>query len=465
MGVDHEIPIQEVVMKFVTFLKLIGFLVFLLPWNEVLASQFWVKPINGLDQKEQLEFWSGFSLFRDPWVLAPASTKGRDGLGPLFNARSCMACHPNGGDGQLLGEGFGSVIRVSDRQGQPLDYYGKQLQDLSSDTLFAKGTNSKEKHDRVQAEATIKIKWQTIQSPHHLPLRFYEIELEDLGYGEIPTMSQFSVRFAPPLYGLGWLEKVDENQILQYSDEQDHDKDGISGRPNWVLDIRSGEKRLGRFGWKAEQPSLIQQVALALVEDIGITSTIYPRQNCAPEQHRCISAVHGGNEEGVEITDVKLSMLESFVTHLRSAEGDFQGDKVQKKLLVNGEALFKKVGCASCHRLYFTVDQKRVYAFSDLLLHDMGEGLADQFQSANATAGELERARQGELSREWRTPPLWGMNRRFQKQPQYFLHDGRANSLIEAIAWHGGEATASREHFFQLSEEQQGLLKQFLKSL
>lgn len=428
-------------------------LVVLLPLDEVLASERWVKPSEGLDAEQQLTFWSGYSLFRDPWVVAPASTKGRDGLGPLFNARSCVACHSYGAGGKLFGSGFGSVVKVADPLGRPLAYYGKQIQDYSSHSFFAKKKRDADQSHRIQPEALVRIHWHLDPSAQYIPLNYYTLEFVNLGYGDIPATTQFSARFAPPLFGIGLLEKIEEEHILQYSDEMDQNGDGVSGKPNWVQGDQSGEKHLGRFGWKAEHPSLKRQIAFALAEDIGITSAIFPQQNCAPKQLHCVDAEHGNNEQGVEITDEKLAMLVSFVAGLRSAEGYAKTIGEQKERRSKGEKLFHKVGCAACHRPSFVVGERTIYPFTDMLLHDLGDGLANSFQVSDAEAGE------------WRTAPLWGMERRFQQKAQYFLHDGRASSLKEAIAWHGGEASTSRDGFFHLSSENQEELIQFLKSL
>lgn len=276
----------------------------------------------------------------------------------------------------------------------------------------------------------------------------------------------FSARIAPQLVGLGLLEAIDEASILALEDVDDANGDGISGKVQVVTDPIDGKKRLGRFGWKAGASSLVHQVAGALNTDMGVMTSVFPKPDCGSSQTNC------GNESGVELGDEHLAQLVKYVSLL--------GVRAQRNLddadVVKGEQLFGQVGCATCHVTELTTGKYHPFAelrdqvihpYSDLLLHDMGPGLAD-------TLGEKEAS-----GAEWRTTPLWGVGLSacvtggvegpFQKQtctPHHsYLHDGRARSLEEAILWHGGEGQASRDAFAALAAGDQAALIKFLESL
>lgn len=277
--------------------------------------------------------------------------------------------------------------------------------------------------------------------------------------------ASFSARIAPQLVGLGLLEALEEATVLELSDPNDANDDGISGKPQILPDPVSGKTRLGRFGWKAGASSLLHQVAGALNTDMGVTTSVLPRPDCGALQKDC-------GKEGAELSDEHLGQLVKYVSLL--------GVRAQRKLedseVVKGEALFRDVGCASCHVPELTTGKNHPFAelrdqsihpYTDLLLHDMGPGLADSLGEREASGAE------------WRTTPLWGIGLSacvtggvegpFQKQvcaPHHsYLHDGRARSLTEAILWHGGEGLASKEAFSALSGADQAALLAFLESL
>ncbi|WP_052692233.1 di-heme oxidoredictase family protein [Teredinibacter purpureus] len=404
------------------------------------ASPQWVKPIDGLSVAEQQRFWTGFSLFRSPWVAAPASTTGRDGLGPLFNARSCDACHHNGAQGDLPEHGFGAVIRlghVDKMGGNNSSVYGEQLQPLSIDSV----TGGKQ----IPPEVLWGVQWQPISLP--LAGQIYSLKKPVLNYtywshGAISKSLPQSLRLAPSLFGLGELEALSEAAIVANEDIADGDGDGLSGKANRVLDRATGKLAVGRFGHKAEQPNLRQQIAAAFFQDVGISSWLYPAQNCSVVQTQCRARVNGNSEdENTEISREKLALVEDFSRWLKASSG---GEN--KKMA--GYQLFVGSGCDGCHRNFEAAAIR-----SDLLLHDMGEGLSDGRTVGQATA------------REWRTMPLRGLGRKLQHTPVQLLHDGRAGTLEEAILWHGGEAAKARQRYLQLTPPNKKAFIQFLTTL
>ncbi|MBX2858208.1 MAG: hypothetical protein KTR17_06065 [Cellvibrionaceae bacterium] len=402
------------------------------------ASPSWVKPVKHLNAQEKLNFWTGFSLFRSPWVAAPASTKGRDGLGPLYNARSCDACHHNGAHGKLPNAGFGLVVRLGlTNRAAALPSYGEQLQTLSIDSVTH--ANS------VAPEAQIELQWQQVTlsiGQQRFKLKTPILKKSQLGYGPWPTNSAVSLRLAPALFGLGDIERVSSAEILRGADPEDTDGNGISGKANKVLNRESGQLEVGRFGYKAEQPNLRQQVAAAFHQDIGITSWLYPKQNCTASQTACLNADTGNStQEQVEITREKLQLVAQFNAFLRPAYSS-------KPASPAGEQLFNTVGCQLCHSAF-----SQINVYSNLLLHDLGAELGDHRPVSLATG------------QEWRTSPLRGIARKLKRQPVRLLHDGRAGSVEDAILWHGGEASETRANFLALADQQKHALIQFISSL
>jgi CxxC motif-containing protein (DUF1111 family) len=261
------------------------------------------------------------------------------------------------------------------------------------------------------------------------------------------------------MVGLGLLETVPEAAILEWADPEDANGDGISGRPNRVWDRAQGRTALGRFGWKANQPTLLQQDAAAALGDIGLTSSLFPHENVAAGQTAAAAAKSGGEGGQHELRDDYLQRLTFYVQVLAvPAARNFDEPRVR-----HGAVLFEQAGCTSCHRPGFrTGDQPAVpvlswqfiHPFTDLLLHDMGEDLADGRTDFEASG------------REWRTPPLWGIGLTATvNRHTRFLHDGRARSLEEAVLWHGGEAEAARSRFMNLQQADRAALLAFLESL
>jgi CxxC motif-containing protein (DUF1111 family) len=414
------------------------------------------RPAPILSDDEELLFFVGNSFFNQNWVAAPSSTQARDGLGPLFNARSCAGCHLKDGRGRppaFPGErGAGLLLRLSvpgrDLYGRPLPEpaYGGQVQDQAV--------------PGVPAEGQIEIAYAEIQgafadgTPYALRQPVYR--LTETRYGPLHPEAMLSPRVAPLLAGLGLLEAVPEETILELADPADSDGDGVSGRPNYVWDALNHCRALGRFGWKANQARVLQQVAAAFLGDMGIATSLFPGQDCTRAQEECLSAPHGGHPE---IADDDLHKMALYASALAvPARRGWDDPQV-----LSGKAIFARAGCTACHvprletGLHPTLpglSHQTIHPYTDLLLHDMGEGLADGRPDFQATG------------REWRTPPLWGIGLvQIVNGHTTFLHDGRARNLMEAVLWHGGEAEASRQKVLHLDAPDREALLAFLQSL
>ncbi len=403
---------------------------------------------RNLSNEERRVFEVGDSFFTQNWVTAPASTDARDGLGPLLNAQSCSSCHLLDGRGSPEDDETGLLFRLSVHEGDtvgPDPVYGDQLQDRSILGVEPEG----------QVRTIYVEEPGTYPDGKEFSLRRPVHELEDLAYGDISVDVMISPRLAPPVFGAGLLEAIPEDDIVALADESDADGDGVSGRPNRVTDITTGEATLGRFGWKANVASVAQQVASAFLGDIGITSPVLPDQNCTPVQVDCAESIHGGDPE------IPADRFDQVVFYNRTlavpARRNLDDDAVGA-----GAELFQSVGCVSCHHPKHetgetdiaALSDQVIFPFTDLLLHDMGPDLADDRPDGLATGAE------------WRTPPLWGLGLTETVNGNlFFLHDGRARSIEEAILWHGGEAGSARESFVALSSEQREQLIAFLESL
>jgi CxxC motif-containing protein (DUF1111 family) len=407
-------------------------------------------PAPGLTREERRAFSVGNSFFRDNWIIAPASAEGRDGLGPLFNAASCSACHQEDGRGRPprdrddLGAGMVLFASPFDRDGKPHPMYGGQIQDQAI--------------PGVSPEARIEIAPRLIEGRYadgeRYELRRWEIALRDEAYGPIGPV-RLSMRIGQQVIGLGLLEAVDDAAIIALEDPEDRDGDGISGRAHRVR-RPDGTEAIGRFGWKASQPSLEEQVVAALHGDIGITSPERPDEAYGVEQRSAISAASGGSPE------ISRHKIERIAHYCRVLAVPAQRDG-GSALVERGRELFAAAGCASCHRTELVTGSTSpitafrgatIRPYTDLLLHDMGDGLADDRRDGDAGG------------REWRTPPLWGLGlHETVNGNAELLHDGRARTIEEAILWHGGEGERSRDAFIAMSREERAALLAFLRSL
>ncbi len=410
---------------------------------------------RNLTNLERRTFEVGDSFFNQNWVTAPASTDARDGLGPTFNAQACSSCHTHDGRGRPPESPYdptrGLLLRLSipgtDATGAPLPdpNYGGQLQDRAIRQIPPEGrlilTYAEIPGTHADGQPY------TLLSPHY--------DFADLAFGPLHPDLMFSPRVAPSVFGAGLLEAIPEMVILAQADPADADDDGISGRPNMVWNWRQGKATLGRFGWKANQPTVEQQVAAAFLGDIGITSPLFPEENCPPLQTDCQLAPNGG---APELPAERLQKI-TFYNRTLAVPAMRNLDDPQ---VAQGGKLFLSAGCAACHTPQYVTGEsdipalshQTIYPYTDLLLHDMGAGLADNRPDFLATG------------REWRTPPLWGLGLiETVNGHTRLLHDGRARSIAEAILWHGGEGEKARDNFIGLSQQERAALIAFLNSL
>lgn len=426
-------------------------------------------PAANLNDAERTRFVVGNSFFKRNWVQAPASTTARDGLGPHFLARSCGGCHVQDGRAQppdfhnpLAPQPFaGLLLRLSvpgtDAHGGPKHepVYGDQF-----NTMGIHG---------VQGEGEVHLSYERIEGQYadgtSYTLEKPRYHLRNLAYGPMAPDVMVSPRIAPQVIGLGLLEAIPETEILANAQAQAASTGPIKGQPNYVWDAYAERMVLGRFGWKANVGSLAHQTAGAFLGDIGITSSRFPQQTCTPAQKDCLAAPNGNakGQQGVEIEDYALDDVIFYQSTLAPAARR----NAQDEGVLRGEALFHAAQCAQCHRPSYrtstalfprlsspALSGQDITPYTDLLLHDMGEALAD---------GRPDFAANG---RQWRTPPLWGIGLLpAVNDHQRLLHDGRARGVAEAILWHGGEAEAAREQFRHLPAPDRAALVQFVESL
>ncbi len=422
-------------------------------------------PAAALDAEQRKAFAAGHDHFHEAWVVAP-DMSGVWGLGPTFNEDRCSKCHENNGRaGAPAGQNQpmrGMLVRLSipgrDRHGAPNPHpnYGDQLNDKNIPGVAAEG----------QAFVHYRPKPIQLGDGETVALRTPHVEFTDLQFGPLGEDIRVSLRVAPVVFGLGLLETVPEGQILAIARAQE--QHGVSGRPNYVWDYENDRRALGRFGWKANQPSLRQQIAAAFLGDIGATSWIFQQENCPGLQKECRdmpSAVRCGGQGGCtgqyrpEVIPSRLSNLALYLQAL-AVPAQRNVDDPEVRL---GAQLFDKAGCAVCHVPELRTGEKTaiksaanqlIRPYTDLLLHDMGEDLADGRSDFEADG------------QEWRTPPLWGLGLLADVSGHTdLLHDGRARNVVEAILWHGGEAQPSREFFRAMSRAEREALVRFVNSL
>lgn len=414
------------------------------------------QPAANLDVQRRGQFFIGNAFFNSPWVVAPASAGARDGLGPLFNARSCDACHNNDGRGRpperpderlvSLVIQFATPIPGDNNEPGSDPRYGGNL------NPFAVGG--------IPAEGTVHIRHREIHGKfadgEPYLLLAPEYEFAELAYGELSHDNQFSPRVAPAVLGMGLLEAIPEEQILERADPDDKEGDGISGRPNHVWNHLLGRPVIGRLGWKANQPDIAHQTAGAFSSEIGMSSSLRPDQICTDVQTACMAAPTGGSPE---ISDEIFTHIVNYQQMLAVPARRNLGSPEVK----HGARLFLEAGCESCHRATFKtaessdkpwLSKQTIHPFSDLLLHDMGPGLADGRADFEASGSE------------WRTPPLWGIGlQQIVNGHTLLLHDGRARNVTEAILWHDGEAARSQQAFLKMSKSDRAALLAFINSL
>ena len=406
------------------------------------------QPAPNLSADELKRFERGNDLFTVNWVETGLEPIDTDGLGPLHNASSCSGCHLRDGRGDPSGDEPGLLFRLGvleDSGMQPEPTYGDQLQDRSLPGVPAEGTVR-----RMYVEEP-----GTYDDGTPYTLRRPVYEFEDLAYGSLSVDVLVSPRLATPVFGAGLLEAIPEDSITAGADPEDTDGDGISGRANYVVDMTTGELILGRFGWKAGVPTVEQQIARAFREDIGITNPLLGDEACTGPQVTCAALAGSGSPE------IEPGAFDDVVLYSSTLAAPARRN-LDSPAVEQGARLFLDLECHLCHEPRQTtgshpigaLSNQVIYPFTDLLLHDMGAGLADGQPDGLATGSE------------WRTPPLWGLGlNQAVNGHTFFLHDGRARTLEEAILWHGGEAEQSAQEFRRLDADQRAALIEFLGSL
>lgn len=428
--------------------------------------------LDNLSFEQEEQFKLGNALFRKIWVSSPSSTQASDGLGPLFNARGCQSCHIKDGRGHPPFEGQAENVSmflrlsvppgkddarriidgvVDGEVGDPT--YGTQLQDFAVPGLPAEG-----RMVISYVEQPVTLGDGTVVS-----LRAPTYSIADLAYGPLADEVMMSPRIANPMIGLGLIEQVPPQDILAKVDPDDTDGDGISGRANWAIDPETNAVALGRFGWKAGMATIRSQSAAAFVGDLGISTPLInaPFGDCTPRQTDCL-ALPTGEQPRLGPSEAPPPVLD-LVTFYSQTLGVPERRDVGDPQVLAGKAAFYNAGCVSCHTPKYVTSKEAenpalryqlIWPYSDFLLHDMGEGLADHRPEGLADGYE------------WRTPPLWGIGlTETVSGHTYFLHDGRARNLTEAILWHGGEAQTARDNFANMSAAERQDLITFLESL
>lgn len=404
--------------------------------------------INGLSDHDEHIHELGDAAFEQTFVTAPAPVNS--GLGAIFNNVSCISCHHNDGKGTpTLGFTTSSMLlRISipgtDAHGSPLDApgFGTQLQDQA---IFGK-------QPEIRTSINYADKIVTYPDGSSVVLRNPSYTITN-SYIPLPAGYMISPRMAPPVFGVGLLENIPESTILSFADENDADGDGISGKPNYVYNSYSGKTELGRFGLKANNPNILLQVAGAYQQDIGVTNYVFKNESSAGQSQS------DGLNDDPELPD---SILNAVAFYVRTLAVPARRNTTDPDVMA-GEKIFTQINCSGCHKptvqtgvnvAYPYLSNQRIHPYTDLLLHDMGDALADNRPDFLATG------------KEWRTAPLWGIGL-FQKTNgvPFYLHDGRARTLEEAILWHGGEAEKSKQQFMRLSQSDRSKLIKFLNSL
>ncbi|WP_060874130.1 di-heme oxidoreductase family protein [Myroides odoratus] len=392
---------------------------------------------------------TGDLTFESVYVTPPNKVNG--GLGPIFNNSSCISCHPKDGRAPFptnLNARSGFFMRVSlpgsTEHGGPVPVPGFGLQ-IQNQAVFG-----------VEPEAQFQVTYSTIVEEladgTKITLRKPQYSLVE-SYIPIPANILLSPRIGSPVFGLGLLEAIPEEDILAQIDANDANQDGIYGKANYVYDVISKQTKLGRFGWKANTASLLEQCAAAFNNDMGITNYVFPYETGYGQTNG-----DDGLNAGIEVSNALVNAVTFYTQTLAVPASRFHDNQNVR----NGARIFEEIDCAKCHvpkqktgpSPIKALAYQTIYPYTDLLLHDMGEGLADNRPDFLANG------------REWKTRPLWGIGFQYLVNGHtQFLHDGRAANLTEAILWHGGEAQRAKDKFKQLSTKEREDLLAFLNSL
>ncbi len=427
--------------------------------NELLSkknSLTLLEPSSTLNNEEYDIFILGKSFFRIPWVESPSATTARDGLGPLYNANTCISCHPGNGRGILYnnkGNFSRSLIpKLSIKSNDSIEH--KNI--LKTNAVIPEPTYGEQiainAIHGVPFEAKVGITYEEIK------IKFPDGEvdtilkpnyaLKDLQYGKLHKDTIITFRLAPSLNGLGLIQDIPNKDILKNEDEFDRDGDGISGRANYAYSPITQKFELGKYNWKASNTSIKHQTANAAINDIGLTTKYYPNDTCTSVQKKCLKAPKA--RDSIDITEPRLDAITFYIKKLKTYSAK------KTKEYQEGLEIFKQIACDKCHIDSFTTKNGiKISPFTDLLLHDMGEGLADGRSEFKASGNE------------WRTPPLWGLalHEKITGKKPRLLHDGRARDFQEAILWHGGEALKSKQNYMNLKKEERMKLLKFLNEI
>ena len=402
------------------------------------SSHAFGQPAPGLNAQEMNLHAKGDVAFDAVFVTAPAPV--HPGLGPTFNNNSCAGCHIKNGRGMpQLGQALvrtslpaasGPIAKTEGVVPDPV--MGTQLQDSA---VYGE-----------RPEARADLAWQTISGEYpdgvKYGLRSPQVTLSAIDSARPISQDLLtSLRIPPPIFGVGLLEAIPARTLKKLSDPEDKNNDGISGRTNRVWNFEKQRMDIGRFGLKANSANLLSQTATAYAHDMGIASPLLP------------------NDDGTTEIDAATVEASAFYTQTLAVPARTQ---VEDPVVQRGEKLFADANCAACHLTSIKTGSATVRAlahqtiqpYTDLLLHDMGEALADHRPDFEATG------------REWRTTPLWGLGLTQTVLPYSgYLHDGRARTVEEAILWHGGEADPAKQAFMALSKEGRAAMLKFLNSL
>ncbi|QUS35278.1 di-heme oxidoredictase family protein [Falsirhodobacter algicola] len=394
----------------------------------------------------------GRSFFSIPWVAAPAATSARDGLGPLFNANTCASCHEDNGSAATIGPEGQPLRPLLFKLARP-DLHAARMETVDPEVpdharivdpaYGAQIAINAVGRIRPEARPALETEERTFRYPDGSEVALQRLipRLEGLNYGPLAPDTVIYLRQPPALAGLGLLDAVPDAEILDWADPADRDGDGISGRAN-----RMPDGRLGRYGWKASEPTLQAQIANAAALDMGLTNPLYPNELCRPDQADCRAAKRGrpSPQGPLDLPGDRLAAIEDYLSGFRAPDAPADA---------RGQALFDGAGCTACHRPAMTTEDGRTFhPMSDYLLHDMGPGLADGVREQDAGPSEF------------RTAPLMGLGARLRAGHR-FLHDARARTSEEAILWHGGEAAHARAAFTNLTAVDRAAILDYLESL
>lgn len=454
--------------------------------KSVHASAFSAHSANMIDVKSILKFHGGNKFFEEPWAQSVGSVSSQDGLGPLFNNNACQDCHIRDGRGHASeaapgqrGNDFNSMLLRASKSN--ISVAQKEKINLSlmanvPDTCIG-GQLQHQANFGINKEASqvVSYEYQTLQFSDGEPVELRKPTWFVKANGcEINDDTVLSARVAPPMIGLGLLALIDEQQIIGQQDINDANKNGISGRANFVWSVADNGVELGRFGWKAGQPTIRQQTAGAFLGDMGLTTDFFTTENCMPHQKDCLNAPSGNGdmvgEYNFEVSTKVLNKVTFYASHLSVP----QRRNAYAKNVLAGKQVFNDIGCNQCHTERYTTQQsaefpvlsgQKIYPYTDMLLHDMGLALTDFDKNSQFVKGDIQVEFLAQAN-EWRTAPLWGLGLAQTVDPKAtFLHDGRARTIMEAVLWHGGEAQLHQQAVLTLNKIDRENLLAFLEDL